>query len=196
MLKNIIDPKKLVLLDRDGVINFDSDNYVKHPDEWIPIPGSLESITKLNKLGIHVCVITNQSGVGRGLFSLDNLHAMHLKMERLLASMGGHISKIYFCSHVPSDNCICRKPKPGLLNNLEKDFNISLNKVPFIGDSETDIELAHKKNCLPILVKTGKGSAVLEKGFSNSDFKKTTLVFDNLEDASEHLLAHHFNIYA
>lgn len=194
-MPNFIDPKKLVLLDRDGVINFDSDNYIKHPDEWIPIPGSLEAISNLNKAGIRVCIITNQSGIGRHFFSLDTLKNIHLKMENLLKTMGGCVSRIYFCPHLPSDNCSCRKPKTGLLNTLESDFNISLNHVPFIGDSETDIQLAHKKNCLPILVKTGKGSRVLENGFAASDLGKSTLVFNNLEDASQHLLATHFKAY-
>lgn len=192
MPDKILNSKKLILLDRDGVINFDSDNYIKSIDEWIPIPGSLEAIVALNKAKIDVYVITNQSGIGRGFFSLETLNAIHAKMENLLAALGGHFFRIDFCPHLPSDNCICRKPNTGLLDRIENEYNISLEDVPFVGDSKTDIELAFKKHCLPVLVKTGKGNRYFEEGLMTSSWEKSTLVFDNLEQASKELLAKYF----
>jgi len=184
--------EKLVLLDRDGVINFDSDNYIKTPEEWIPIPGSLEAIAAFNKAGIEVCIITNQSGIGRGFFDLKTLNAMHLKLDRLLKPLGGKIFHVYFCPHLPEDNCKCRKPSTGMLDSLEKDFNISLFNVPFIGDSKKDLELAYLKHCLTILVKTGKGQDYYQSNFSSSPWAQSTRVFENLEQASKQLLATHF----
>lgn len=153
---------KLVVLDRDGVINEDSDNYIKTPDEWIPIPGSLEAIAKLNNAGYRVVIITNQSGLARGLFSPVTLSKMHLKMKNLLSEHGGHIDSILFCPHHPDDKCECRKPRNGLYIELSKRMHIDLKNVISIGDSAKDIRAAQSVGATPILVLTGKGEK--EKG--------------------------------
>jgi D-glycero-D-manno-heptose 1,7-bisphosphate phosphatase len=126
---------KLVILDRDGVINHDSDQYIKSPEEWKPIPGSLAAIARLNQAGYRVVVATNQSGVGRGLFETDTLIAIHDKMHKALAQVGGRIDAIFFCPHTNADNCDCRKPKPGMLREIAARFNADLTGVPAIGDS-------------------------------------------------------------
>jgi D-glycero-D-manno-heptose 1,7-bisphosphate phosphatase len=143
---------KLVILDRDGVINFDSPSYIKSPDEWHPIPGSLEAIARLNKAGYVLGVATNQSGIGRGKYSIATLTAIHTKMCQELQKVGGYIHKIVFCPHTPEDNCSCRKPKTGLLLQLAQHFSCSLEGVPFIGDKQTDIEAALKVGAQPILI--------------------------------------------
>lgn len=150
---------RLVILDRDGVINEDSDDYIKSPAEWHPIPGSLEAIARLNQAGYRVVVASNQSGVGRGLFSMETLMAIHEKMQRQLALVGGEIEAIFFCPHTPEDNCLCRKPKPGLLEDIATRLNIDLTDVPAIGDSLRDLEAARAVGARPILVRTGKGKA-------------------------------------
>lgn len=148
--------KKLIILDRDGVINYDSDTYIKTPKEWIPIPGSLEAIAELKKAGFQIAVATNQSGVGRGLLSEDTLKAIHEKMQHALAQTGGYIDALFYCPHTPDDQCSCRKPKPGLFYAIANHFNCSLTNVPAIGDSMRDIEAATIVGCQPILVQTGK----------------------------------------
>ena len=152
---------KLVILDRDGVINQDSDDYIKTVDEWIPIPGSLEAIARLNQAGYHVVVATNQSGIARGYFDLTTLNAMHHKMHKLLVKIGGHVDGILFCPHAPEDLCDCRKPKPGMYRNIAQRWGISLEGVPIIGDSRRDLEAAVSVGATPILVKTGKGTRTM-----------------------------------
>lgn len=154
---------RLVILDRDGVINEDSDDYIKSVDEWVPIEGSLEAIARLNQAGILVAVVSNQSGIGRGLFTPDDLNRMHAKLQRLLARIGGHVDGIFFCPHKPEDNCECRKPAPGLLRSASLRFGLPLNSVPFIGDSKRDVEAARAARALPILVRTGKGERTLQQ---------------------------------
>ena len=149
---------KLVILDRDGVINHDSDQYIKSPDEWRPINGSLEAIARLNQNGYRVVVATNQSGVGRGLFEMDTLNAIHDKFHRALAQVGGHVDAIFFCPHTNADNCICRKPKPGMLREIGTRFNADLKGVPAIGDSLRDLQAATEVGARPILVLSGKGA--------------------------------------
>lgn len=148
---------KLVILDRDGVINFDSDQYIKSADEWRPIPGSMEAIARLNQAGYRVVVATNQSGVGRGLFEMDTLNAIHDKMHKTLALVGGRIEAVFFCPHTNADHCDCRKPKPGLLREIAARFNVDLAGVPAIGDSLRDLQAAVAVGAQPILVRTGKG---------------------------------------
>ena len=148
---------KLVILDRDGVINHDSDQYIKSPDEWRPIAGSLEAIARLNQNGYRVVVATNQSGVGRGLFEMDTLNAIHDKFHRALAHVGGHVDAIFFCPHTNADKCGCRKPRPGMLREIETRFNADLKGVPAIGDSLRDLQAAVEVGARPILVLTGKG---------------------------------------
>ncbi len=147
---------KLVILDRDGVINLESPSYIKSPDEWHAIPGSLEAIARLNKAGYVLAVATNQSGIGRGILSIATLTAIHTKMRRELQKKGGYINKIVFCPHTPEDNCACRKPKPGLLLQLAQYFSCSLHEVPFIGDKLTDVEAALKVGAQPILINNTK----------------------------------------
>lgn len=148
---------KLVILDRDGVINEDSDDYIKSEDEWIPIPGSLEAIARLNHAGTLVAVASNQSGIGRGLFTPIDLNQMHAKLQRLLARFGGHVDGIFFCPHTPEAHCSCRKPAPGLLRSISLRFGIPLAHTPFIGDTKTDVDAAVAARAQPVLVRTGKG---------------------------------------
>ncbi len=153
----------LIILDRDGVINEDSDDYIKSPDEWHPIPGSLEAITKLSQNGYHVVIATNQSGIGRKLFDLDTLNAIHMKMKTQLSEFGGAIDAIFFCPHKPKDDCSCRKPKPGLYNDISERLRIPLNKVYCVGDKMTDIKAIQSAGGKPILVKTGKGQSEIDQ---------------------------------
>jgi D-glycero-D-manno-heptose 1,7-bisphosphate phosphatase len=155
---------KLVILDRDGVINFDSAEYIKSPAEWKPIPGSLEAISRLNHAGYHVVVATNQSGIGRGLFEVAALNAIHDKMHKALAHAGGRIDAVFFCPHGADAGCTCRKPKPGLLEEIAHRFNTELAGVPCIGDSLRDLEAATAVNAQAILVLTGKGKQTQAAG--------------------------------
>ncbi len=179
---------KWIVLDRDGVINIDSNEYIKSADEWNPIPGSIEAIANLSKAGFNIAVATNQSGISRGLFDLDDLEAMHSKLNALVEAQGGKISGIFYCPHLPSDECRCRKPKTGLLDEIEIQFETQLNGAPFVGDSEKDLEAALEKGCTPILVKTGNGTSTLKKTATKPEFDDLR-VFDNLEDFAQKFLA-------
>lgn len=151
----------LIILDRDGVINVDSKEFVKSEDEWIPIPGSLKAIAQLNQLGFTIALATNQSGLGRGLFTMDDLSRMHLKMHKLLEKMGGKIEASFFCPHLPDDDCECRKPKPGLLHDACKRLGVAPENVYAVGDSFRDIQAAWNAGCKPVLVLTGNGEKTL-----------------------------------
>lgn len=153
----------LIILDRDGVINKDSDDYIKSPSEWEPIPGSLAAISKLNQNGYRVVVVTNQSGIGRKLFTIEDLNAIHLKMNTYLSQYGGVIDAIFFCPHIPRDNCNCRKPKPGLYNDVSERLRMSLSKVFCIGDKMTDIRAIQSAGGKPVLVRTGKGQSEIDQ---------------------------------
>lgn len=155
---------KLVILDRDGVINEDSPEFIKTPDEWKPIPGSLEAIARLNEGGYRVVVATNQSGVGRGLLDMATLNAINDKMHKALAHAGGRIDAVFFCPHANDAGCACRKPKPGLLEDIARRFNVDLTDVPCIGDSLRDLQAAAQVGGLPILVLTGKGQQTVAAG--------------------------------
>lgn len=155
---------KLIILDRDGVINHDSDQFIKNPDEWKPIPGSLEAIARLNQAGYRVAVATNQSGIGRGLFDMPTLNAIHDKMHKSLAQVGGRIDAIFFCPHTSDSNCTCRKPKSGMMEEIAARFAISLKGVPAVGDSLRDLEAAARLGAQPYLVLTGKGTKTQAKG--------------------------------
>lgn len=148
---------KLVILDRDGVINEDSDDYIKSPEEWLPIPGSLEAIARLNQGGYRVVVATNQSGIGRGLFDIETLNRIHETMRYRLSSLGGSIEAIFFCPHTPKDRCECRKPRPGLFLDIATRLKVPLTGVPAIGDSKRDVDATLAAGALPLLVETGKG---------------------------------------
>lgn len=152
-----------IILDRDGVINYDSDQYIKSPDEWLPIPRSLEAIALLNRAGFRVLVATNQSGVARGYYDLETLDQIHEKMMRELAAVGGYVEEIFFCPHHPDENCHCRKPKPGLLQQIQAKYPLVLAETYFIGDSLADLGAAEAAGCKSLLVKTGNGIKTLEK---------------------------------
>lgn len=175
---------RLVILDRDGVINEDSDSYIKSPEEWVPLPGSLEAIARLNHAGAVVTVATNQSGIGRGLFSIDELNRIHAKFRDALARVGGHVDGIFFCPHTPEAQCECRKPAPGLLRAISLRFATNLRGIPVIGDSPRDIEAARAANANPVLVLSGKARYTQQ----NSPELDDVPCFDDLADAVEHLL--------
>ncbi len=176
---------KLVILDRDGVINEDSDDYVKSAEEFRFIPGSLEAIARLNQAGYRVAVATNQSGLARGYFDLDTLNTMHGKLRQALAALGGHIEVIAFCPHGPDDGCDCRKPEPGLLREIGERLGINLAGVPVIGDSLRDVEAARAVGASPILVRTGKG----ERTLTNKKGLEGVPVYADLGEAVDALLA-------
>ena len=170
---------KLAILDRDGVINQDSDNFIKAPEEWVPIPGSLEAIARLNHAGYQVILATNQSGVGRGLFEVSMLNAIHDRMHRALAQIGGRIDAIFFCPHAQEANCACRKPRAGLLEEIARRFSVDLKGVPSVGDSLRDLQASATVGALPILVLTGKGEATHRAG----GLPEGTLVYPDLAAA-------------
>jgi len=149
---------KIIILDRDGVINVDSDQFIKSPEEWKPIPGSLEAIARLNQWGWRVVIASNQSGIGRGLFGMDTLNAINEKMVKSLAQLGGRIDGIFFCPHAADSTCDCRKPKPGLFHQISRRFNVDLRGMPVVGDSLRDLQAGIAVGCLPYLVLTGKGA--------------------------------------
>lgn len=175
---------KLVILDRDGVINHDSDDFIKSVDEWIPLPGSLEAMTRLTQAGWTVTVATNQSGLARGLYDEATLEAMHAKMRDLLAALGGRVDYLAYCPHGPNDESTCRKPLPGMYNDIAAHFGCTLNDVPVIGDSLRDLQAAVAVQARPILVRTGKGERTLAAG----GLPEATPVFDDLAAAVNALL--------
>jgi len=145
---------KLIILDRDGVINYDSEHYIKSPAEWLPIPGSLEALAKLTQAGWTIAIATNQSGIARGLYTHEILADIHTKMQTLVVAAGGKIDSIFYCPHHPDEHCHCRKPQPGLLEQIAAHYAVSLAGIPFIGDRWTDVETALAVGCSPILVET------------------------------------------
>lgn len=167
---------KLIILDRDGVINHDSDQFIKSPDEWKPIPGSLEAIARLNQWGWRVVVASNQSGVGRGLFGMDTLNAINDKMVKSLAQVGGRLDAIFFCPHAADSTCDCRKPKPGMFREIAARFNVDLAGVPAVGDSLRDLQAGLALGCKPYLVLTGKGG----KTRDDPALPEQTLIYPDL----------------
>jgi D-glycero-D-manno-heptose 1,7-bisphosphate phosphatase len=174
----------LIILDRDGVINFDSPQHIKSADEWKPIPGSLEAIARLTQSGYRIVIATNQSGIGRGLFDMDDLNAIHEKMLKAISALGGHIDAIFYCPHPADSDCRCRKPKPGMFHDISARFNADLTDVPAVGDSMRDLEAAKAVGCQPILVLTGKG----EHTSKENDLPSGTLKFSNLSAAVDFIL--------
>lgn len=179
-------PRRLVILDRDGVINHDSDEFVKSPAEWIPIDGSIAAIARLSHAGFRVAVATNQSGVGRGLITQTALDAMHDKLCRLVRQAGGSVDRIVYCPHLPDDGCGCRKPAPGLLTALSREFAVSLEGVPVIGDSERDLVAARAVNARPMLVLTGAGGETAATLQARGEHVET---FADLDAAAAQLIA-------
>ena len=177
---------KLAILDRDGVINFDSDLYIKSPAEWRPIPGSIEAIARLNQGGFRVAVATNQSGIGRGLFDMATLNAINDKMMEMVFRHGGRIDALFFCPHTAAEECSCRKPRTGMLEEIGARFHADLKGVPCVGDSLKDVQAAESVGAQPILVLTGKGRRSQEEG----GLPRKTLVFEDLAEASRHIIAH------
>ena len=184
-------PQPLVILDRDGVINHDSDDYIKSVDEWIPIPGSIEAIADLSKAGFLILVASNQSGLARGYFDDISLANIHSYMSSLVEDAGGKIDAVFFCPHAPDEDCNCRKPRTGLLDQIEEEFSLSVKGAYFIGDTEKDIDAALTKLCRPILVRTGKGATVEQS--LTSDKKAKTIIVDDLHAASDLILKSHIN---
>ena len=156
-------PLKLIILDRDGTINEDRDDFVKTPDEWVPIPGALEAIARLNHAGWHTVVVTNQSGLGRGLFDMSTLNAMHLKMNQALAKHGGRIDAVFFCPHTPEEQCDCRKPLPGLMLLVGERYGLNLKDVAVVGDSLRDLLAGVAAGCPTHLLRTGKAAQYSEE---------------------------------
>jgi D-glycero-D-manno-heptose 1,7-bisphosphate phosphatase len=175
---------KLIILDRDGVINADSDAYIKTPAEWHPIPGSMEAIARLNQQGYRVAIATNQAGVARGLFTMDGLNAIHHKLHQTAQACGAHIDAIFFCPHATEDNCDCRKPKPGMLEQIAAHYAADLAGIWFVGDTGGDLQAALAVDCQPVLVKTGKGERTLAKPLPPG-----TRVFDDLAAVADQLLS-------
>lgn len=173
-----------IILDRDGVINYDSEFYIKNPDEWIAIPGSLEAIAQLNRLGYRVLVATNQSGVARGFYDLAMLDQIHEKFQRELAAVGGIVEEIFYCPHHPEEKCICRKPQPGMFQQIQKKYPINLAETYFVGDNLSDVQVAKLVGCKPLFVLSGKNKNVLVE---NPELTKIPY-FADLAAAVSHIL--------
>ena len=179
----------LIILDRDGSINEDRDDFVKSADEWVPLPGALEAIARLNHAGWHTVIATNQSGLGRGLFDMAALNAMHTKMNAALARVGGRIGAVFFCPHAPEDQCSCRKPLPGLYEQIGERYGVDLETVPAVGDSVRDIEAAVAAGCMPHLVLTGKGALMTDAQLAQLKQRIPQLqVHADLAAFAEHLI--------
>jgi len=174
---------KLVVLDRDGTINHDSDQYIKSPAEWKPIKGSLEAIARLTQAGFRVVVATNQSGLARGLFDMAALNAIHDVLQRAVHQAGGRIDAIFFCPHADESGCECRKPRPGMLLEIGKRLNVPMEGVPMVGDSLRDLQAAAAAGARPVLVLTGRGRKTRDEG----GLPPGTAIFDNLAAFAEHL---------
>jgi len=180
---------KLLILDRDGVINHESAEFIKSPEEWIPIKGSLEAIARLSQAEYDIVVITNQSGIGRGLFSADMLGQIHVRMLDYVQQHGGRIQSVLFCPHHPDDQCTCRKPLPGLYNQLAERLNTSFNDVFSVGDSARDLIAAKSACAKPVLVKTGNGKKTLKEIANTPELNLDgALVFDSLSTFADALL--------
>lgn len=179
---------KLVILDRDGTINEDSSEFIKSEAEWKPLPGALEAIAKLNHAGWHVVVASNQSGLGRGLFDVAALNVMHAKMHKLLALAGGRIEAVFYCPHAPDQTCRCRKPLPGLFEQIGERYGVSLKGVPTVGDSARDLVAGAVVGCEPHLVLTGKGEALRGQPLPDH-FPAGTRVHENLPAFADYLVA-------
>lgn len=178
-------PKKILILDRDGVINQDSDAFVKSAEEWIPLAGSIEAIAKLYKAGWILAIATNQSGLARGKFSQHDLDEQHAKMLRLIRAAGGDLHHIAWCPHGPDDGCTCRKPKAGLLDQISQALDLDLTGAIMVGDALRDLQAGQTKGCQAVLVRTGKGEKTLAEGKGLGAVK----VVANLAELAEQLLA-------
>ena len=174
---------KLVILDRDGTINHDSDAYIKSPAEWRPIKGSLEAIARLEQAGYRIVVATNQSGISRNLFDVSTLFAIHDTLQRAAAQVGGHVDAFFFCPHAADSDCRCRKPQPGMLIEAARRFNVAIEDVYMVGDALRDVQAAAAAGARPVLVLTGKGKKTREEG----NLPPGTQVYPDLAAFAEHL---------
>lgn len=179
---------KIIILDRDGTLNEDRTDYVKSADEWVPLPGALEAVARLNHAGWHVVVASNQSGLGRGLFDVSTLNAIHAKMHRLLAAVGGRIDAVFYCPHAPEENCHCRKPEPGLFEQIGERYGVDLQGVPVVGDTSRDLLAGVAVGCEPHLVLTGKAAVYRTRKLPQA-FPKATQVHANLAAFADFLVA-------
>ncbi len=178
---------KLVILDRDGTINEDSAEFVKSPSEWQPLPGALEAIARLNHAGWHVVVATNQSGLGRGLFDVASLNAMHAKMHTMLAAVGGRVDAVFYCPHAPDEGCRCRKPEPGLFEQIGERYGVDLRGMPAVGDALRDLVSAAAAGCEPHLVLTGKAAALRARPLPEG-YPADTVVHEDLAAFAQYLV--------
>ncbi|MBC5763361.1 D-glycero-beta-D-manno-heptose 1,7-bisphosphate 7-phosphatase [Ramlibacter albus] len=179
---------KLVILDRDGTINVDSDEFIKSPEEWQPLPGSLEAIAKMNHAGWHVAVASNQSGLGRGLFDVASLNAIHAKMHKAVSAVGGRIDAVFYCPHSPDEGCNCRKPLPGLFEQIGERFGVDLKLVPVVGDTLRDLQAGALVGCPTHLVFTGKGAAMRGRPLP-IEYPAGTMVHEDLAAFADWLIA-------
>ena len=179
---------KLVILDRDGTLNEDSDDYVKSADEWTPLPGALEAVARLNHAGWHVVVASNQSGLGRGLFDVSTLNAMHAKMHRMLAAVGARVDAVFYCPHGPDQGCRCRKPQPGLFEQIGERYALDLRGVPTVGDSPRDVLAGLAVGCDAHLVLTGKGAVYAQRSLPDT-LPQTTPIHKDLAAVADALIA-------
>ena len=179
---------KFVILDRDGTINEDRPDYIKSPEDWVPIEGSLEAIAQLNQAGWRVVVASNQAGIGRGLFDMAALNAINARMHKRLGAVGGRVDAVFFCPHTPEEQCRCRKPAPGLFEQIGERFNVDLSQVPAVGDSLRDVQAGAAAGCMPHLVLTGK-AAELRGHPLPAAYPLGTQVHDSLAAFAQHLLS-------
>ncbi len=179
---------KLIVLDRDGTINQDSDDFVKSVDEWIPLPGALEAIARLNHAGWHCVVASNQSGLGRGLFDVASLNAIHAKMHKALAAVGARVDAVFYCPHAPDEGCRCRKPESGLFEQIAERYGVDLKGMPVVGDSARDLVAGAAVGCVPHLVLTGKGAAYQGRALPEG-FPAATRVHVDLAAFAQHLVS-------
>ena len=175
---------KLLILDRDGVINFDSAHYIKSPEEWRPIPGSLEAIARFTQAGWRIVVATNQSGVGRGLFDMTTLNAIHARMHRAAGQLGGRIEAVFYCPDTAESDSPCRKPNPGMYHAISERYGTPLARVPAVGDSQRDLEAASASGAQPVLVLTGNGVKTRDKG----ELPPATAIYSDLASVANALL--------
>ncbi len=175
---------KLIILDQNGVINQSSDTFIKTPEEWVPIPGSLEAMARLTHSGYHIVIASNQSGIGRGLMDMATYNAINDKMHKAVNHAGGRIDAIFFCPHTNEDRCLCRKPAPGMYEEIMQRYGINLGSVPTVGDSLRDLQAAATVGAIPILVLTGKGQRTRVK----KEIPANTQIFENLAMAVDSLV--------
>lgn len=184
---------KLIILDRDGTINHDSDAYIKSASEWWPIDGALEAIAQLNRAGYRVAVATNQAAIGRGLFSVETLDSIHAKMHAMAKVAGATIDSVFYCPHKPEDKCNCRKPQPGLLYQISEHYGVNLNAVPMVGDTLRDMQAADSAGCQPHLVLTGKSESLVELleagGNLPNEFPHNTQIHHDLASFARFILS-------